>query len=216
MDLDFREEMLTYHDRAAARMSEMKDIEGPGETTTAAERAQMRSRLRARLGMAPDTRSMERWRVEMSTDQQRRFQALAGELLEELGYPAPVGGFESRLKVDSVRSAETEAVVGYVEQLSDRQLTGWVWCPARPDSRLAVRVLLDGALLATELADLPRPSLVAAGIGDGRYGFRVQLPPRKAADGPHALRVETDTGVVLPRARGFGTASSSLYVADTE
>jgi acyl-coenzyme A synthetase/AMP-(fatty) acid ligase/acyl carrier protein len=211
VDLDFREQMLTYHDRAAARMSEMKDSAGASQRTTAAERAQMRSALRARLAMAPDTRSIERWRVEMSADWQRSFQVLAGELLEELGYPT------SELKhAEHAPSSEDKAPTGRIESVAEGFVTGWAWCPAAPGRRLVVRVLLDGREAGSAVAELPRPSLVAAGIGDGRYGFRVQLPPRKAADGPHALRVETDTGVVLPRARGFRTVSSSPYVGDTE
>jgi hypothetical protein len=65
----------------------MKDIATSDTTITSSDRALMRARLRARLSEPPDTASVGRWRTEMSPDEQRRFIAIAGDLLEELSDP---------------------------------------------------------------------------------------------------------------------------------
>ncbi len=87
VEIDFQAEMLSYHAGALERMREMKDTPTSHTTVTSSDRAAMRARLRARLSEPPDTTSVGRWRTEMSADQRRRFTAIAGDLLEELGYP---------------------------------------------------------------------------------------------------------------------------------
>lgn len=87
LSLDFHEEMLAYHRRASARMSEIKDQPVADAALAQAERARLRERTRALLGRPPLLSQVGRWHTEMSRDDRRRFVAVAGDLLEELGYP---------------------------------------------------------------------------------------------------------------------------------
>jgi len=96
-------------------------------------------------------------------------------------------------------------VLGRVEQVQDGVVSGWAWSPAAPGWRVTVRVSLDGERVGAAVADLPRPSLSATGIGDGAHGFRIALPPELASPGRHDLRVAAENGVALAPAAGFET-----------
>jgi hypothetical protein len=48
---------------------------------------EMQARLARRLSGPPDNESIGRWRTEMTADELRSFNEIAGDLLEELGYP---------------------------------------------------------------------------------------------------------------------------------
>jgi glycosyltransferase involved in cell wall biosynthesis len=50
-------------------------------------------------------------------------------------------------------------------------------------------ILVDDALVARVLANRHRPDLAAAGIGDGRHGFRFEFPNGLSLDEPHVVRV---------------------------
>jgi hypothetical protein len=99
-------------------------------------------------------------------------------------------------------SEDEPAVQGRVEQVQDGVVEGWAWNPAAAAQRLQLRVLLDGQEVGATVADLPRPSLAAAGIGDGQHAFRFTLPATLASPGPHTLRIDA-RGEALPPAVGF-------------
>lgn len=67
-------------------------------------------------------------------------------------------------------------VVGRVDVVTSSEIVGWTMNHARPDERLEILVLIDGAPFRRVMADLYRDDLKQAGIGDGFYGFRVALP----------------------------------------
>ncbi len=94
-------------------------------------------------------------------------------------------------------------VLGRVEEVREGCVSGWAWHPSRPTWRVGVRVLIDGKEVAAGLADRPRPSLAREGVGDGVYGFELQLPETVARRGLLQLRVETETGCVLGPVPGF-------------
>lgn len=98
-------------------------------------------------------------------------------------------------------------VVGFIEEVTAECVSGWAWWPAIPEARLAVWAIVDGQEVAMAVAGLPRPSLVTAGVGDGRYGFRIQLPGKSASAKPRSLRVETDQGIPLPRSVAYRHAA---------
>ncbi len=93
------------------------------------------------------------------------------------------------------------AIEGRVEQVREGVLEGWTWSPGDAE-RMRVRVLLDGSELGDTVAELSRPTLVAAGVGDGRHGFRFELPDGAAQPGRHLLRVQVDQHALAPAA-GF-------------
>jgi SGNH hydrolase-like domain, acetyltransferase AlgX len=108
-----------------------------------------------------------------------------------------------------------DAVEGRVEHLHNGILEGWAWDPGDADHRLELRISLDGQEVGTTVAELPRPSLEAAGIGDGAHAFRFVLPVAGAAPGPHTLRVQAGNALLAP-ATGFAVqadASDVWYAA---
>jgi hypothetical protein len=79
VELDYDPAMLAYHERADQRLAELGDL----EARTAAERATQFERVHSPL-------SGERigaWRRELGAADRAAFEAVAGELLVELGYP---------------------------------------------------------------------------------------------------------------------------------
>ena len=74
---------------------------------------------------------------------------------------------------------ETEApsqIQGRLDAIEGRRLFGWVWDRAYPSERLLVRILLEGRMVVSATADLPRVDLRRNGIGDGGHAFEVELP----------------------------------------
>lgn len=60
---------------------------------------------------------------------------------------------------------------------AERGLYGWVWDMAYPEERVTVELRLSGAMVARAVADLARPDLVKAGVGDGCHAFEFDLTP---------------------------------------
>jgi len=81
LGLEFAEEMLNSHTGAGARLSEEKDLLKQGIT------AQRRREIHARVRVRPDSGRVGRWRTEMTPNERQRFEELAGDTLERLGYP---------------------------------------------------------------------------------------------------------------------------------
>ena len=71
--------------------------------------------------------------------------------------------------------AGRKRVAGHVDTIRDRHLHGWAWQPSAPDRRLLVDVFVDGAFYGQQLAHRARSDLSEQGIGDGRYGFEIDL-----------------------------------------
>lgn len=59
--------------------------------------------------------------------------------------------------------------------VNDRTVTGFALDPEALESRFTVEILLDGQVKATAYADMFVPELHARGIGDGCYGFAIDL-----------------------------------------
>lgn len=102
-------------------------------------------------------------------------------------------------------SATPQRPDGRIEAVSDGLLIGWAVDLAEPDRRLSLDVFIDNKLVRKVVADEPRADLLAHGIGDGAYGFRVELP-RHVLDGRrHYVGVAArGIGFALPAAGGFG------------
>jgi sulfotransferase family protein len=83
-ELDFEPAMLDYHGAAGARMSATaRDFQpGGGPQVSAEERA----RQHELVSKPPQAERAERWRDELSADDVATFEAIAGPLLDELGY----------------------------------------------------------------------------------------------------------------------------------
>lgn len=70
---------------------------------------------------------------------------------------------------------------GRVDALDGNRLHGWIWDEARPEERLAVRLLRDGIKVQEAVADQSRIDLRRNGIGDGKHAFAMELDDRTAA-----------------------------------
>jgi hypothetical protein len=100
--------------------------------------------------------------------------------------------------------------IGTLDGLVGRsRLGGWLWMPSSSE-RLTAEIMEGSRLVGRAVAELFRQDLLAAGIGDGRHGFEVDLPPSFFDGRFHTfwLRVSTAQGsdsvgdphrVVLPR-----------------
>jgi hypothetical protein len=98
VDLPYEDAMLRYHEKAERRLQEMaRELpEQGGKTRLSVER---RMATHARTTEPPDPERVTRWRNEMSAGDQAAFEAVAGDLLVELGYTggsAPLGGASPR------------------------------------------------------------------------------------------------------------------------
>ncbi len=84
--------------------------------------------------------------------------------------------------------ARTHSYQGHLDGMDGGVAWGWARDAGRVE-RVTVEVRLDGRSVAKVRAELPRPDLVVAGIGDGRYGFNLILPDGVLDGGRHELRV---------------------------
>ena len=67
-------------------------------------------------------------------------------------------------------------VTGYVEAATADRLLGWVWAPRTPTVRATVELRLGEEVIATAVADQPRPDLASNGVGDGQHAFSLAIP----------------------------------------
>jgi hypothetical protein len=125
VDLPYDDAMLRYHEKAERRLLEMaRELpEQGGKTRLSVER---RMATHARTTEPPDPERVTRWRNEMSADDQTAFEAVAGDLLVELGYEA--GGAEGR---ERAATPDGGALSGFGELQTPRR--------ANPVRRLALR-----------------------------------------------------------------------------
>ncbi|MEI2301233.1 hypothetical protein [Ensifer sp. MJa1] len=88
---------------------------------------------------------------------------------------------------------------GRVDAIDQGRVFGWAFDPATPEKRLAIRVLLDGKIIAEAMADRNRPDLKRNGIGDGNHAFEISLPElANARAGELVVLASTGQGGDLP------------------
>ena len=85
-ELDFHPEMLDYHERAAGRLQEL-DRSLPAAEGKGGRDAEHRQAKHSLTAAPPQETKVQAWRNEMSEADRVAFEAEAGELLAELGYP---------------------------------------------------------------------------------------------------------------------------------
>ena len=84
VDLTFEEQMLNYYQRAPERLKEHKGRSMPDGVTVLTQ--DQRLKQQQRTTEPPDPACVFGWRRTMDWDERSRFQSVAGDLLEELGY----------------------------------------------------------------------------------------------------------------------------------
>ena len=85
IELDFDPVMLSYHERAAKRLAEMGDARSNDDEVM--RTAESRRAAHAMTTRPPEESRIARWRTEMPADERKAFEAEAGDLLDEFGYP---------------------------------------------------------------------------------------------------------------------------------
>ncbi len=86
VELPFDERMLTYYEHIDERIAmEMppEEIAPDGRVVATEERL----KIMENLSRPPDPTRIDRWKNDMASDDQRKFEAIAGPRLRELGYP---------------------------------------------------------------------------------------------------------------------------------
>ncbi len=68
-------------------------------------------------------------------------------------------------------------VVGYCDGIKGDDIYGWAWRPDLPNEPVEIDIYFDGQLVQSTLASTYRPDLRAAGVGHGRYGWKVPFGP---------------------------------------
>lgn len=79
---------------------------------------------------------------------------------------------------------------GSVDYVAPHQVLGWVWDSAAPSRRLDVVAVRDAKTVSAMVANLYRPDLAQAGIGDGRHGFDFRF----TLDAPCEIAVQMQDG----------------------
>jgi hypothetical protein len=86
IDLPWDDAMLAYHERSGERLKEMARPL-PGDGRAKALSVERRMATHAMTTKPPSADRVARWRTQMSGEQRAEFEAVAGHLLAELGYP---------------------------------------------------------------------------------------------------------------------------------
>ncbi len=117
IDLEFDPVMLDYHEHAAERLEEMnRDRAREGRRVVSGAE---RMTAHARTAAPPSTERVYAWKREMSAEDRRAFDAVAGDLLAELGYEVSLGPISpptwrrfGRKSTDDAQRAPFPFVVG--------------------------------------------------------------------------------------------------------
>jgi hypothetical protein len=86
IELPWEDAMLAYHERSSERLKEMARAL-PGDNRAKELSVERRMATHAMTTKPPTADRVARWREQMSTEQRAEFEAVAGGLLAELGYP---------------------------------------------------------------------------------------------------------------------------------
>ncbi len=103
-------------------------------------------------------------------------------------YPQQQAAFEDH-GGHAGETAMTSALQGRLEAVRNGQIEGWALDPLDPLRRLEVEVFCDGHLQGRCAADLFRPDLFEAGVGDGRHAFSLPLSASLFDGSQHSLVV---------------------------
>jgi hypothetical protein len=137
-----------------------------------------------------DRRAVELAATGWSDEWIELFRSTCGDAMRALGYgfdeyyspggPDPTAA-PTPLTSAAHALAEYSAYHGHVDHCDGGVVVGWARNRLRPDERVGLDVFVDGDQVGSGIADVYREDLLAAGIGDGRHGFRIELPPQFAA-----------------------------------
>lgn len=68
-------------------------------------------------------------------------------------------------------------LIGRVDELQNGKIFGWAYNPDNPSEHVVIRVNHGAQVVASGVANIVRPDLPDAGIGDGDHAFVIVVPP---------------------------------------
>ena len=102
--------------------------------------------------------------------------------------------------IDARAALERSPLDGDVATIDHRGAYGWALDTAHPSAPVALEFVVDGAALGHAIADVRRPDLGMAGLGEGRCGFLLRLHhPLPAARPAIATLRRIGDGAEMPR-----------------
>ncbi len=119
-----------------------------------------------------------------------------------------VGGVRIRLEnaTHNLGAPPPKLPAAFLDTVSaDAGVCGWAWYPLAPERRVELEILADNVVIGAVRAELFRPDLLAAGIGDGHYGYAWPLPPA-LSEHPGTLMItirDKDSGTPLANPMTF-------------
>jgi hypothetical protein len=81
---------------------------------------------------------------------------------------------------------------GFLEAADRHHVEGWAWDTEKPHEPVALRVVVNGAIVTRGLANRHRPDLETAEIGDGRHAFQIRIPGGLSPLSRQVIRVLSD------------------------
>jgi O-antigen biosynthesis protein len=118
--------------------------------------------------------------------------------------------------------AQPPSIQGYLDRIEGLDVIGWARAEAADSLPVTLDVLADDRWVASGVASLYREDLLEAGIGTGRYGFRISLPVSLCDSQAHEISVQAgcnaqDLGPMTvfqhePRACGHVEGLSGAFV----
>jgi hypothetical protein len=68
-------------------------------------------------------------------------------------------------------------LIGRVDELQNGNIYGWAFNAEQPGEHLLIRVMRGPQVIASGVANMMRPDLPEAGVGDGDHAFQIPIPP---------------------------------------
>ena len=88
---------------------------------------------------------------------------------------------------------------GNFDTVDHRYISGWAQIPSISPKAACLELYVDDIFVTDARADLFRPDLLRAGIGDGRHGFEIPTPLLLLDGQPHKLSIHlANTALSLP------------------
>jgi hypothetical protein len=81
------------------------------------------------------------------------------------------------------------AIQGYLDTCNADGVSGWAWAASLPDCQILIDCYIDGMRVYSTPTFEQREDLRAAGIGNGRHGFRFRIPPALYDQQKHKIEV---------------------------
>jgi hypothetical protein len=118
-----------------------------------------------------------------------------------------------QIRLDAHTALAPGALRGDIAGCDHEGASGWALDATTPTAPVRLEILVDGIPLARTRADLRRPDLEMAGLGDGRCGFAVRFAPALPRNRAHIVQIRRagdgaelpGSPLLLPHAKGDGT-----------